>query len=116
MQSTKLTAFLIALAATAATVVAIGPVSGSTAATTGTPLIGIHLNDSNAPGSASAWEDSVVNGELDAGRRMDLVSTSPYWVRRGVPELARAVDRAERQRAGDRLEHRATPGGRERHQ
>ena len=37
------------------------------------------MDDSASPPSAqSAWKESVIQAELDAGRRMDLVSTSPY--------------------------------------
>ena len=77
-RSAKSISLLAAIAAATATVLAV-PASSAGAATAGTRLMGVHLDDSANPSSAqAAWKESLLQAELDAGRRLDLVSTSPY--------------------------------------
>jgi len=54
------------------------PPAAAAAGSAAARLIGIHLALPNGASAAAAWKDLLVESELDAGRRMDLVSTSPY--------------------------------------
>lgn len=82
MRSTKYIRLCAAVAAATASAAAflVAPTSGAAAPTpAGTPLIGIHLDDSSSTSAGqSAWKESLVTGQLDAGRRLDLVATSAY--------------------------------------
>jgi beta-mannanase len=58
---------------------AAGTSSPATAATPSAELIGLHLDDSSNTSTAqAAYKDAVLSAEQDAGRRFDVVSTSPY--------------------------------------
>ena len=86
MRSTKAIRLCAAAVAATAAVAAllVAPTSGAAAAPaatapTGPRLMGAHFDDSSSTGVAvAAWKQALVKSELDAGRRLDLVSTSPY--------------------------------------
>ena len=82
MRSTNALRPLAAVTAAGAAVAAllVIPSAGiAGASTSGARLMGVHMDDSsNTSTVQAAWKESLIQGELDASRRMDLVSTSPY--------------------------------------
>jgi beta-mannanase len=69
-----------ALAATAlAATLAVAPGSTSGAAASGHLLVGVHFDDSSNTGAGmGAFKAGVTTSQLDAGRRVDLIQTTPY--------------------------------------
>jgi len=82
LRSTKSPRVLAALTAATAAVAALLVSPASVAAGAAAPtarLLGVHMDDSSSVSSdRTVWKESVLSAELTAGRRMDLISTTPY--------------------------------------